>query len=157
MSVCMYVCLYVCNTLAPLISPPSHLLTFPASYLPTSSTSHLRTSLWLSIAEYILKHIYHSCAQLSYNIIQINIQPKFSRIWDWFSIRRILLQCFLLQNHPFIAWTKQITSSLLWTMIVLVLFKVKHKRRNMSYGLIIGNKSKSRNIHCITLTSFTAV
>ena len=35
-------------------------------------------------------------------IIQINIQPEFSRIWDWFSIRRILFQCFLLQNHPFI-------------------------------------------------------
>ena len=38
--------------------------------------------------------IYHSCAQLSYNIIQINIQPVFSKIWDWFSIRRILFQCF---------------------------------------------------------------
>ena len=31
------------------------------------------------------------------------IYTEFSRIWDWFSIRRILFQCFLLQNHPFIA------------------------------------------------------
>ena len=68
--------LYVCITLAPLP-------TFPHPHHPTYPTP--------------------TCAQLSYDIIQINIQPKFSRIWDWFSIRRILFQCFLLQNHPFIA------------------------------------------------------
>ena len=43
-----------------------------------------------------------SWAQRSYKIIQINIQPEYSRIWDWFSIRRILFQCFLF-HHPFIA------------------------------------------------------
>jgi len=32
------------------------------------------------ITECFLKHIYHSWAQLSYKIIQINIQPEFSRI-----------------------------------------------------------------------------
>ena len=32
------------------------------------------------ITECFLKHIYHSWAQFSYKIIQINIQPEFSRI-----------------------------------------------------------------------------
>jgi len=127
MSVCVYICQYECNTLPSVPSPHPHFPTTserqryketkrqrdretkrqrdretervarPINYFLYQAS--IMSSRWLisfiiyakyvnCIIEYILNRIYH---------------PKFSRIWDWFSIKRILFQYFLLQNHPFIA------------------------------------------------------
>ena len=89
MYVCLSVCLYVCNILAPLPYPPlpSPPLSSPPlpSRLPqrdketkrqkAKMTNKKRQKMTKGITECILKRIYHSWAQLSYKIIQINIQP----------------------------------------------------------------------------------